>query len=367
MRIAVVTPTYPPYKGGIGNVAYGFTDCMVKRGYDITILTPDYTRDSLEKSTRTVNRLRPLIRWGNAAFVPQLLYLLRSYDIVHSHTPFIGASLVLILFKLLNRRKLLIVHYHMDLIGKGLRRPIFFMYQQTCIRLLVLVADRIIVTSEDYARHSALKSTFKKHKTKVIAIPNGINFTLFSKPIDNARVREFIPYTLFVGTLDSAHYFKGVSVLLQAWDNVHRTNKNERLILVGDGNLRIVYEQEASIYTSHKSVHFIGSVSEDELVALYQHARVTALPSTHKSEAFGMVLIESIASGTPVIASDLPGVRTLVQIGKTGLLATPGSVSDLSKKIEIVMASSKNSSISLSAKKYDWGNLCDHLEKLYRI
>jgi glycosyltransferase involved in cell wall biosynthesis len=101
------------------------------------------------------------------------------------------------------------------------------------------------------------------------------------------------------------------------------------LALVGDGDLRAGYEQRATDLGLANAVKFLGRISEDDLVTAYQCARVTVLPSTTGEEAFGVVLAEAMACGSPVITSDLPGLRANVTNGVEGILVPPGGVSEL--------------------------------------
>jgi glycosyltransferase involved in cell wall biosynthesis len=118
--------------------------------------------------------------------------------------------------------------------------------------------------------------------------------------------------------MDHAHFFKGVPVLLSALPLC----SDFSAVLAGDGVLKGEYERQARSLDSR--ARFVGAVSRAELIRLYQRAAVTVLPSTTAGEAFGLVLLESLACGTPVVASDLPGVRTVVDHERDGLLVPPG-------------------------------------------
>jgi glycosyltransferase involved in cell wall biosynthesis len=141
---------------------------------------------------------------------------------------------------------------------------------------------------------------------------------------------------LFVGGLDKPHYFKGVPKLLLAM--TASALKDARLIIVGDGCLRPGFEAYArKIGVSGRTI-FAGSVAEEELPAYYRLADAFAFPSLDRSEAFGIAALEALASGVPVVASDLPGVRTIVRDGETGRLAVPGSASSLAAGLGEILA-----------------------------
>lgn len=146
---------------------------------------------------------------------------------------------------------------------------------------------------------------------------------------DDARV------VLFVGALDRPHFFKGVSVLLKAFARL--ADCRTRLLIVGDGDLRAVYQRQAAELGLAERAIFCGRVSEVDLPGHYALADLLVLPSTTTGEAFGVVLLEAMASGKPVVASNLPGVRSVVADGDDGLLARPGDADDLAAKVEALL------------------------------
>ena len=111
MKIAQVVCTFPPYQGGIGNSVYNISDILSDLGHEVTVFTPDYNLPveaeafsdelSAAEGKFKVKRLRPLIRIGNAALLPQLFFKLRGFDIVHLHYPFYGAVKAILTRKLL--------------------------------------------------------------------------------------------------------------------------------------------------------------------------------------------------------------------------------------------------------------------------
>jgi glycosyltransferase involved in cell wall biosynthesis len=136
-----------------------------------------------------------------------------------------------------------------------------------------------------------------------------------------------------VAGLDQAHYFKGVDVFLGA---LARISPQVKGLIVGDGDLRAVYEQHAQELGISQQVFFAGRVADETLQDYYRLADVTVLPSTTMGEAFGLVLLESMSCCTPVIASNLPGVRTLFQDGQHGFLIRPGDDATLAERMTML-------------------------------
>ena len=98
MKIAHVICTFPPYKGGMGNVAYEQAKELANLGHEVTVFTPSYSKEKQDFNFNVV-RLKSLIKFGNAAFLPQLIYRLRKFDVVQLHHPFFGATEIVWLAK----------------------------------------------------------------------------------------------------------------------------------------------------------------------------------------------------------------------------------------------------------------------------
>jgi glycosyltransferase involved in cell wall biosynthesis len=130
---------------------------------------------------------------------------------------------------------------------------------------------------------------------------------------------------VFVGGLDKAHYFKGIPNLLKALTT--KDLEKVRAVIVGDGDMRAKYEKLSDDLGLADRVVFTGRVSEEDLPRYYLLGDVFVFPSTDSSEAFGIAALEAMSCGLPVVASDLPGVRTIVRDGETGWRSQPGSVS----------------------------------------
>jgi glycosyltransferase involved in cell wall biosynthesis len=262
----------------------------------------------------------------------------------------------------------LVVQYHMDLVGDGWRGAVFAAYQRWVLPRVLAAADRVVVSSLDYARHGALAPYIKQLGERLVEIPIGVDVERFKQNAER-KTQNAEPFTvLFVGGLDRAHVFKGVPVLLDA---VART-VGVQLHVVGDGDLRPVYEQRARELGISDRVEFLGSISDDELPDIYRSADVLVLPSTSRSEAFGVVLLEAMASGIPVITSDLPGVRTVVADGETGFVVSPGNAQSLVQRLQALAGDrSLCRQMGMAAREriekcYRWNAVMDCWQALYQ-
>jgi len=373
MRIAHIVSTFPPYRGGQGNVAREIAERTAARGHEAVIVTP--TRSTAP----IVHHVRPLLRVGNAAWCPGIPHTLERLqpDIVHFHWPFIGAAGSVLRWRLRDARRRLVVQYHMDLVAPGWRGAAFMAYQSYRLPHVVTVADRVVVSSLDYARHGALASYTELLGDRLIEIPLGVDAQRFV-PVNNVPEGFSPPQSdrgglkaaatvLFVGGLDRAHAFKGIPVLLEAIARVPAV----RAQIVGDGDLRPQYEAQTRSLGIADRVAFLGAISDAMLPAVYQSADVLVLPSTARSEAFGVVLLEAMASGIPVIASDLPGVRTVIAEGETGFLVPPDDVATLAERLaDLVGNPERRHRMGATARRrveewYDWDRIIDQWLNVY--
>ena len=175
---------------------------------------------------------------------------------------------------------------------------------------------------------------------------------------------------LFAGGLDSAHYFKGVKYLIKAVSLA--ADKNVKALIVGGGDLLPEYQNLAREYKLESRVKFTGYVPADTIVQHYNLGDVFILPSINNSEAFGIVLIEAMACGKPVIATNLKGVRSVVDTGVNGMLVEPKNSRDIANKIDIIFGNPETYSrfsrncLETVARKYRWTTISENLEKVYQ-
>ncbi|MDP2631806.1 MAG: glycosyltransferase family 4 protein [Candidatus Uhrbacteria bacterium] len=337
MRIAQVTAVYPPYAGGIGHVAEEYSNRLSQSGEAVEVFTVDYQKQIPQLQDVggvIVNRLSGIVSYGNAAILPELVWKLRGFDIIHLHYPFYGGAIFAYLASII-WRKPLVVTYHMKTKASGWL-GICFKLQRLFIEPFILHRARVVlVSSLDYAQSARLKPS------KLVALPFGVDVERFS-PSDKPAVRRKLKMPedemifLFVGGLDDAHYFKGVDVLIRACAKVSKDHA-WRLIIVGSGNLLSTYEQLVEEFGLAGRVEFRGKVANADLPNYFRAADVHLLPSIDRSEAYGLVTLEAAASGTASIVSDLPGVRTLVVHQRTGLHVKPGNEHALAVALEWVL------------------------------
>ncbi|MFA6215189.1 MAG: glycosyltransferase family 4 protein [Patescibacteria group bacterium] len=380
MKIAIVTPTFPPYAGGIGNVAAANARELVKLGHEVTVFTPLYQPVTEEITDLVIKRVKPLFKYGNAAYVPSLKKLLAGFEIIHLHYPFFGGAEVIWLksSKFKAHGSKLVLHYHMDVVGEGILKLFFKLHNQFILPKIIRMADKVIFTSLDYGQNSNVRNLMAKNPDKFIEVANGVNTEEFlptekdKSLLAKHAIEPEEKVVLFVGGLDKAHYFKGVEYLIEAMSRLKQLPYRWKLIIVGAGELQRQYADWAAQLNLEAKTIFTGYVPNQDLPKYYNLADVVVLPSVDKSEAFGLALVEGMSCGKPVVATNLPGVRSVVDDGVNGLLVKIKDEDDLASKINYLLANSEIAGqFGLAArqkaeKQYDWGIIGQKLEQIYQ-
>lgn len=368
LKIAHVTATFPPYWAGTGNVAYHNARLLHERGHDVTVFTAKTPRSYELTQPFNVEYLPAVFRIGNAPLTPGLVSRLRGFDLIHLHYPYIfGAELALVAAKLYKIP--LVLTYHNQLQETHpVKKTLFNLYNTLAEPVLLREVKKVFAVTEGHlaSLHPNLATS-----ARVAELPNGVDTAQF-KPLAN-KVREELgvpqgkPVALFVGALDQAHRFKNVDGLLRAFANL---SLEVELWIMGDGDLRPSLENLAQQLGLAARVRFLGKRSPSNLPPFYTAANVVVLPST-SVESFGLVLIEAMACATPVIASALPGVKSLVRDGVDGCLVTPGDLEALTKGLEQMLSNPERAGRMGKAgyekirHHYDWHVIGERLETLY--
>jgi glycosyltransferase involved in cell wall biosynthesis len=373
MRIAHVTVTFPPNYTGTGMVCYYNALGLARLGHQVTVFT---AAQPLGKFTYpkeiTVHRLPILFRIGNAPLLPNLISI-DGFDLIHLHHPFIfGAEMIRIISRLRNIPYILT--HHNDLRDNGVKGKIFDLYSSFSTPVVFNGAAKCAVVSLDHATHSRYRNYVFNNPTKFVEIPNGVDTKIFSPDVDGKKIRiengirDDAIVLLFIGVLDLAHHYRRVDLLINSLKKLN--DKSIHLIVVGDGKEANKYRELVDNLGLTSLVHFLEKVPHNELPPVYAAADIFILPSVIQ-EAFPLVVLEAMACGKPVIVSNLPGVRSMIDDGENGYLVQPGNLHDLVNKIKLLLASSDRRrefgvrGRSKINKQYTWEVIILQLEKLY--
>ena len=316
---------YPPHMGGIEThlqtLVSGMCDC-----YSVEVLVAnDHARRHVEYLDGA--RIRRVPTFGTLAsmpLTPTLPYeVWRSHaDLVHVHTPNPGAAFALTVS---GYRGQLIVTHHSDTLGRRQLSRLTVPF----VRHMMRSADAIITTSQRYLDSSSELSPYAE---KCHVIPLGIGKEAFCSP-RATEVREihekYGPHiVLAIGRLVE---YKGLSYLIRAMKLLDAS-----LVIIGTGPQASALQSLANDLNIHSRVHFVGHV--EDLAPYFAASEVFALPSISRAEAFGMVQLEAMAAGLPVINTDIQsGVPEVSIDGETGWTVSPRDSDALARALQSLL------------------------------
>jgi glycosyltransferase involved in cell wall biosynthesis len=340
MRIAIVAPYYAPHVGGVESHVHDLARYMVEHGDDVTVITSQFSRHLPSHERRqgiVVRRVPTTFVALRTPFMPSVhnVVLKGDWDLVHSHQPPPFTSY----FACTAANAKGVPHvltYHCDdeITVPALGPVIVALYRATLGRYTLSHSDQVVVSTQTYANTSRLVWNYEPE-----VIGAAIDAERFHPRVDGSRIRKQLGIpppeeghvVLSVGRLVP---HKGVEFLLEA---VPHLRPSAHLVVVGSGPWREVLEASASRQGIADRVTFAGGVPWEELPEYYRAADVGVLPSISRLEAFGLVGLESMASERPVVLSDIPGVREVIQDGRSGLLSRPTDPRDLAEKINTLI------------------------------
>lgn len=324
---------YAPETGGIESVTFSLASGAAALGHNVTVVCfgKGYTKN--QEIIRGVRVIRASIMALVASqplgvgYALQCLSTAKNADIVHLHAPNMLSSLCSLF---VSKKTGLLVHWHSDIINKGLLGRMFRPLESALLRR----ADCIIVTSQMYADSSATLAPFRNKICVVpIGVPDGMRNGSPSQLPDflaeQIRGRNII---LSVGRLVP---YKGYSVLIEAAKHLFA---GAVVVIVGDGQLKQKLQLAIKIAGVTDRIVLAGRLNQPDLHALFRHAALFCLPSTSRAEAFGVVLLEAMSYGLPIIATDIrgSGVPWVNQHGTSGYnvpVSDPVAIADACNQI----------------------------------
>lgn len=327
---------YTPDSGGVESVTFSLANGAANAGHTVTVVCFEKTPASTEEVIGGVQVIRAPIAKLVASqplgfkYFFECLSVARNADVVHLHAPNMLGALCALFIPAKTR---LLIHWHSDVIGKGvlgkILRPLEY--------LLLRRANIIVATSRVYADASETLAPFRSKLTIVpIGVPDakhvGYGSQLPSSLEAQVNGRRLV---LAVGRLVP---YKGFKVLIQAAQHLH---EDAVVVIVGSGPLQKELKQAVEHGGVKDRVVLAGRLSDASLHTLFERASLYCLPSTCRAEAFGVVLLEAMAYGLPVVASDIPGsgVPWVNQHGISGLNVPVGDPKALAEACNQILAS----------------------------
>lgn len=304
---------YPPVFGGIEKHINTICEGLQTK-FDITALVAN--RSPLTEIVNIdgveVIKAGTLTRLQSAPISLPMPFWLKNTkaDILHFHLP---CPTAIISYFLARPKGKVIVTYHSDIVRQkwavGFYKPL--------VEKFLNMADFIIATSPNYIESSAILNKFRH---KCIVIPLGIDLSKFK------YLEPEEPTVLFVGKL---RYYKGLEYLIAAMKDI-----DAKLLVIGTGTEEKKLKTLSSQLNINHKIAFLGNVSEERLPCYYSNCSVFVLPAVERSEAFGTVQLEAMASGKPVVSTNLKtGVPWVNQDSVTGLIVPPKDIKALANAI----------------------------------
>jgi len=368
MKIALVSPYDFAYPGGVVNHISCLEQQFTRLGHDVKIIAPASKADTDTLGDRfiRIGTPRPVPVSGSIARVTMSLWLeskikevfeREKFDICHLHEPLMPTLCTTVLRL---KKTPMVGTFHASG-GKPwytMFSPVMKWYLDRWFRKL----DGRIAVSK-----IALGYVNKYFPADYTIIPNGIDthhFNSHAQPFDTFRDGK--TNILFVGRFEKR---KGFDYLLKAYNMVKRENPDCRLIAVGPGvRLRNKYEKSIK-KNAIEDVLFTGYVSYNDLPRYYTSADIVCFPATGR-ESFGIVLLEAMAVGRPIVASDIDGYATVLTDGVEGIAVPPRDEEKLAESITRLMRDKQlqeqmGARGKPKAMQYDWSLLAKRVLDFY--
>ena len=340
MKILLVNKAYYPHLGGVETVVRQIAEGMLKRGHETTVLCFG-ERDVTETIAGVeVHRIRPIGRIGSAPvkfrFVTEFSKLSKRVDVINFHSPNPMGEISFLLCPSARKKGVKIVcTYQGDAQKPRFLLPIYDFILKRFFRL----CDVIAVSNPPLSENSRVLKT-GSNKDKLLIIPLGVRAENYSKhlpsDIDEARrLLTHLPSSSFkVMYAGRMVYYKGLEVLLKAMKAMKEKGLPVSAFLVGSGPEEYDIKNFIINNAMEKEILILPHQPEGVYRALFSLADCFVLPSTHQTEAFGIVLTEAMASGLPIISTELgTGTSWINRDGETGIVVPPRNPNALAEAV----------------------------------
>lgn len=373
MRVVQTSKAYSPSLGGIETTVTNLSEGLCRKdGVSTQVLVCNHER-SFRVTRRQMNGVPVTYApsWGFISSLPvsptygSLLAALKG-EILHVHEPFPLADLSVLLSRRITRNfSKIVVSWHSDIVRQkwalGGYRPILHKFLRN--------VDRILVSTPQLIGSSEYLPLYRDHCE---VIPHGVRLEWVGRQktrrtrVEQIRERFGTPLLLFVGRLV---YYKGLKFLVAALSLL----PGVRLVMIGSGPLSAELRDQIASLGLEERISIIPPVPEEELHAFYEACDIFVFPSTEKSETYGLVQIEAMACGKPVVSTNLnTGVTYLNQDGITGLIVPPCNSSALADAIQKLVddknlrASLGNSARNRALREFSAETMVDRTVELYK-
>lgn len=319
MNILIGLTYYRPHYSGLTIYTERLARAWAGRGHRVTVLTSQFDkslpREEMVNGVRVV-RLPVAFRISKGVIMPSIPFRawqeIRKADLVNLHVPQLDAAPIAVLARLMGRPVLLTYHCDLQLPG-GLVNRLANFASDLANHIAARVANAIVTNTMDYAEHSPF---LRQYIGKVHGIPPPVTLPKI-EPAAVAALRQKLglgPDDLVIGMVARLAAEKGAEMLVRALPRVLEKFPQARVLYAGQHEGVMGEEAYAAMLAPMIAAlgdkwRFLGLIPDEELAAFFQICRAVVVPSTNATESFGIVQVEAMTSGTPAVASDLPGMR----------------------------------------------------------
>ena len=357
MKIAIIVSLFPPkWLAGTEIATYNLADHLARRGHEVHVITShDHGLPYLsEENGFYIHR----IAWKKIRFIGIVSFWAKIHlrirkikpDIVHSQSLLSGIPA-------LAAQKFLKIPY--VIWGRGSDIYIPGRFTRMTSKPILQNADAVLALTKD------MKQKIQEiYDRGITVVPNGVDLERFKissegKKEDNANT------IVFVGRL---HPVKGVQYLIEAMAIVHREMQDAKLVLVGDGVERSRLEELAERLDLNDCIQFAGQVPQERVPQVMNQADVFAMSSL--SEGFPVVLLEAMAAGLPIVATNVGGIPDIVEEGVNGCLVNAKSPDEIAEKILILLQNDEilkkiAANNREKAELFTWDKITGTVENIY--
>jgi glycosyltransferase involved in cell wall biosynthesis len=329
MKVLITVTYFVPNLSGLTLAVKNLAELLAENSYHITILTTQHEKNLTRKekiNKLSILRIPYLMRLSKGFIYKFLLFeivmAVSANDQIIINLPQFEGFLIALTAKLM--RKKVHCYYHCTVSADGGFISAFVLLMLRMANALCLfLADTIIATSEDFAQHDSLLKKYRYKLVYAYPVIKELPITPIAKANIAAKEANFKGIQIgFVGRFAKE---KGIEYLLKSIPGIQkRIGSQFKIYLAGSNNVvgeHAYAEKINNLIAQYKeNVVYLGVIPADELGAFYNSLNVLIIPSINATEAFGMVQVEAMRLGVPVIATNLPGVRVPIQKTKMGIL-----------------------------------------------
>jgi glycosyltransferase involved in cell wall biosynthesis len=364
----MISPEYK--KGGIGYYVYNLLNKLLERNHELTL----YTRGSINKTIKEIDNnitiyktpilpIYPFHIFSQGYFLNKLLSKEEtSYDLIHCHSPIIpvpksNLPIITTIHTLYKNDTKNIEHVELRAYVEKLQSKFLYSTEMDLFnksRQITTVSRKLVKEIYDYGFH----------KNNVSYLGNGVDEGKYHP--NNKDYKNDEMYILFVGRIG---YRKGVFDFLKCAESLIEQKKNVRFFMIGTGPLLEKVKKSVQEKNLMNKIEIPGYISENRLLELYRNAYLILIPSYY--EGLPNVLLESMSSGVPAIATNVGGIPEVINNGKNGIIVKPGQIDEMINSI-INLLEDKNTRDLMGVnarntieKEYTWSKICSRMENFY--